>query len=230
MNMIRNKLREKNGLSIFMGLIFLLVCLMVGTVVLAASTAAAGKIAQQRNREQDYLNVASAARLLKDYICTLTYTHKTTGATFTEELTSSDGRTVILAEDLKELCRILAENAADTENTNPVEPQENLGAAKNFEISLDPGANPPDMEWDKVYGSLNMKADGKILVELWLGDEDKTSLNSHNHMAIEFCPEGPVTKKEVTHEASGGVITDINNVITTCSWPENGCTISKGKQ
>ncbi len=61
MNAIRNKLRAKDGASIFMGLMFLLVALILGAVVLAASTASAGKLAEMRKNEQDHLAVASAA-------------------------------------------------------------------------------------------------------------------------------------------------------------------------
>ncbi len=105
--MIRNKLREKSGASIFMGLMFLLVCAVVGSVALTASTAAAGKLARQRQNEQDYLTVASAARLLKNRVGTLTYTHTVTSVngvsgTPVVELTASDvsaGGKVILREE-----------------------------------------------------------------------------------------------------------------------------------
>lgn len=219
MNMIWKKLREKNGASIFMGLMFLLVCLTVGTVVLTASTAAAGKLAEQQKREQDYLNVASAARLVKDRICNLTYTHKQPDGSVppTVELTASDGKAVILEEDLKKLCNILAES------TDPSGLQAALDAEKkSFEISFSSAEGLSVEEWDTVYGSLRMMADGRLFVVLWLGDSDKDK--GSNHMTLEFCPEGPEKKTEVT----GGVVTS-SVVTTTCKWPESGCTITRGE-
>ncbi len=208
MNMIRNKLREKSGVSIFMGLLFLLVCLFVGTVALTASTAAAGRLAKQREREQDYLNVASAARLVKERICKLTYTY-TDGESDSGELVASDASTggkVILKNELKGLCGSLAENSGADPSGSPEE--------KSFRIDLSSGSGSPAVEWETVYGSLSVEADGKIIVGLWLGDQAKNNAENHNHMEIEFCPDGPVKKTATT---------------TTYSWPESGCTITKGK-
>ncbi len=228
MNMIRNKLREKDGASILMGLLYLLVCMMVGTVVLTAATASAGKMAGQQESEQDYLNVASAARLIKDRICELTYTYKTTGTDPdpSGELTAATGD-VILKGELEALCGILAESL----NTNPAEDPDDLQDELNdkakeaapFEIS-----RSGSMEWSTVYGRVGMKADGRLIVELWLGNKDIDQGN--NHMAVEFCPDGPVkeTRVEKEEDPSGGVVTSTVTT-TTCSWPESGCTITKGR-
>jgi len=224
--MIRNKLREKNGVSIFMGLIFLLVCVMVGSVALTASTAAAGKLAQQRENEQDYLNAASAARLVRDRICELTYTYKVTKVTTKpvdgepsstsgseKKLETSGSGGIILEEELKSLCESLVEKSDSGE--------------KSFCIDLKPAAGAPDVEWKTVYGSVSVKADGKIMVELWLGDEEKAK--GHNRMKIEFCPNGPVKSTTVNSvESPEGGLKETKIVTTVWSWPEGGCTITKG--
>jgi len=220
MNMIRNKLREKSGVSILMGLLFLLVCLFVGTVALTASTAAAGKLAEQQEREQDYLNVASAARLVKDRICKLTYTYTKSGETLgSGTLTTSDASTnnkVILEKELEELCRILMESP---------------GSAPEKSFKIDLSSNSSGVTWETVYGSLSVKEDGRIIVELWLGNEQKDNEDNHNRMEIEFCPDGPVKKTVVnTKESDTGEITKTSITTTTYSWPESGCTITKGKQ
>jgi len=217
MNVIQNKLKSQNGASIFMGLMFLLVCVMVGTVVLVASTAAAGKLAEQQKREQAYLNVSSAAQLIKDRICKTKYKHKTDGSDPpTGPLSVSDGK-VILKPELTALCNTLAEN------TDPNTLQSDLDAKKaEFVINRKPGSASPAEEWETVYGSLRMGADGRIFVELWLGKKDENK--DYNHMKIEFCPDGPVKEKKVITTDAGVTET----VITTCSWPEDGCTITKG--
>lgn len=222
MSVIWNRLKKKNGASIFMGLMFLLVCVMVGTVVLTASTAAAGKLAEQREREQDYLNVTSAAQMLKDCICKLTYRHESKdGVPPTVTLTAASGGEVILEKELTALCNILAEN------TDPATLQSDLNAAEQtFTIELEGGTDAPAGEWKTVYGRLSMKADGRIYANLWLGGTDESMGN--NRMEIEFCPDGPVKQTKVTTTESGGVITNQITVITTCSWPKNGCTITKG--
>jgi len=224
MNVIRNKLRAKDGASIFMGLMFLMVCLMVGAVVLAAATAAAGKLAELRENEQNYLNVASAARMVKDRICALTYESvQIDGGTPTVNLTaSSDTDTIILKEELTELCNNLI--SADT--ATPVSAP--AVTEKKFTIT----SAVEDL--DTVYGSIRMEADWRIIVELWLGKEDRAAKGNHNFMEIELCPEGPVTKKvvdETESDTTDGSTTVIQKVTVTktCSWPETGCTITKGK-
>ncbi len=229
--MIRKKLREKDGASIFMGLIFLLVCLMVGSVALTASTAAAGKLAQQRENEQDYLTVASAARLLRDRIGALKYEHiyKTENGTpihvpNTPTLTASDGPTggkVILENELINGCKIFSDHS--------LTPSE-----ENFQIELAPVSGAPD--WDIVYGSLKMDSNGKLLVKLWLGVEDASDPQNHNRMKLEFCPDGGTYARQTdveyveNLEPDGVTVTytEIITVTTTCSWPEGGCTITKG--
>ncbi len=241
MNLIRNKLREKSGASIFMGLMFLLVVLFVGAVVLTASTAAAGKLAEQREREQDYLNVASAARLVKGRICKLTYTNEleckkdASGNMLSEsssqEFKTSDGSTsnkVILENELKELCGSLVEDPEA--EPAPAAPLSALPAEKPFKIELSSASGSTGVDWETVYGSLRVEADGRIIVELWLGNENKEHKDSHNHMEIEFCPDGPVKRTEVTSTEDAGVITETSTTTTTYSWPESGCTITKGKQ
>lgn len=223
MSVIRNRLKKKNGASIFMGLMFLLVCVMVGTVVLTASTAAAGKLAEQRKREQDYLNVTSAAHMLKDRISKLTYRYERAGSGLpTVTLTASDGKAVVLEGELKELCNILAEDTDPA--SDPAVPDT---SERNFTISLQEGAAPPDRTWEIVYGRLSVKKDGRIFVNLWLGGADEAAGN--NPMRLEFCPDGLVKETKVTStEAADGTITNTTTVTTTCSWPESGCTITKG--
>ncbi len=249
MNMIRNKLKEKDGVSILMGLLYLLVCLMVGTVVLVASTAAAGKLAGQQKSEQDYLTVASAARLVKDRICKLTYTYTVTYKKTdskpedTGKLKVSDSsdlpgspdpvsdpadNQVILKDSLTDLCDILANNMnSDSPSDSDALNNKLKLHTTSFQIKYDITGASDDMKWEIVYGSVSMKVDGRIIVELWLGDpsEDKGT----NHMTIEFCPDGPVKQTETKNEEASGVITSTVTDTITCSWPENGCTITRGR-
>ena len=57
-----------------LAILFFLVCAMVGAVVLTAAATNAGRLARNRQEQQDYLAVASAAKLVREDI---------TGGTFT---------------------------------------------------------------------------------------------------------------------------------------------------
>ena len=60
----QGKLRSSRGASLTMALLLFLVCAVMGSVVLAAGTAAAGRASQRAAMDQRYYAVASAAELL----------------------------------------------------------------------------------------------------------------------------------------------------------------------
>ena len=64
--MIRAKLRDNTGASITYALLLFLVCAVVGSVVLAAGTAAAGRMSQAVDGDRRYYAVTSAVRALKE--------------------------------------------------------------------------------------------------------------------------------------------------------------------
>ena len=64
-NKIYNKLRSKDGASITFALLLFLVCAVLCSVILAAATAAAGRMSKIAETEQRYYAVTSAAELIK---------------------------------------------------------------------------------------------------------------------------------------------------------------------
>lgn len=66
--MIRKKYENTSGASIFIALIFLLICALVGSVVLTAASASSGRLVDLKKNEQSYYTVLSAAKLLKNEI------------------------------------------------------------------------------------------------------------------------------------------------------------------
>ena len=66
MQAIRNKLRSRRGASLTFALLLFLVCAVVGSAVLVAGTAAAGRMSKIAEMDQRYYSVHSAARLLID--------------------------------------------------------------------------------------------------------------------------------------------------------------------
>ena len=65
---IIRKLRSRTGASILFALLLFLVCAVLCSVVLAASTAASGRMSRIAGTDQKYYAVTSAAELLKDLI------------------------------------------------------------------------------------------------------------------------------------------------------------------
>lgn len=69
-----NKLRAKRGASITMALLLFLVCSVIGSVVLAAGTASAGRMSQLSAMDKRYYSVASAAGVFRDLLNGQSYT------------------------------------------------------------------------------------------------------------------------------------------------------------
>lgn len=65
MRRARSKLHSPSGASMVLALLFLLFSTMIGAVILTAASANAGRVSQDRTRQQGYLTVSSAARLIR---------------------------------------------------------------------------------------------------------------------------------------------------------------------
>ena len=76
-----NKLRDRRGASLLMALLLLLLATMVSVVILTAVSSAARHLSCDREAQQNYLTVSSAAELIRDSIAgdkyerTMTETH-----------------------------------------------------------------------------------------------------------------------------------------------------------
>lgn len=67
------KLKNNSGASILMALLLLLLAALVSAVMLSAATAAARHLRDDRQAQQDYLTVSSAAELIRDSILNDSY-------------------------------------------------------------------------------------------------------------------------------------------------------------
>ncbi len=63
-NTVKHKLQSQGGDSLLIALLYFLAAMMVGAVVLTAAATNAGRLARNRQEQQNYLAVASAARLV----------------------------------------------------------------------------------------------------------------------------------------------------------------------
>lgn len=73
MGALGKKLSSRQGASILMALLFMLVCIMVGVSVLMAASSNAGKINSSKEEQQKYLTLSSALNLLVDEFEALEY-------------------------------------------------------------------------------------------------------------------------------------------------------------
>jgi hypothetical protein len=65
---MRQKLRQTSGASFIVALLVVMICLMVGSVVVAAATAGVQHAQERRRDRQEYLSLSSAADLLSSEI------------------------------------------------------------------------------------------------------------------------------------------------------------------
>ena len=77
MNSLRKKLTSQSGASITYALLLFLVCAVVSTVVLAAGTAASGRMSQSVESDQRYYAVTSAAEYIKNQLDGKTWIQRT---------------------------------------------------------------------------------------------------------------------------------------------------------
>lgn len=109
MNKMKRKLRSQTGASLTFALLLFLVCAVVGSVVLTAGTAAAGRMSKIAEMDQRYYSVTSAADFLiqelSDKKVTIVRTKKVTESTTTTYTVSVDeetGKTTTIEGDTTE--------------------------------------------------------------------------------------------------------------------------------
>ena len=73
-----NKLHDRRGASLLMALLLLLLATMVSVVILTAVSSAARHLSRDREAQQNYLTVSSAAELLRSGIKGAKYTRTET--------------------------------------------------------------------------------------------------------------------------------------------------------
>lgn len=98
---MRNKLKSNTGASLTAALLLFLVCSVIGSVVLAAGTASAGRMSQLTATDQRYYSVTSAAGAFRDMLNGQSYTVErlqTATVTETETVTlDAAGRTTAVS-------------------------------------------------------------------------------------------------------------------------------------
>ncbi|MBR4474566.1 MAG: hypothetical protein IKS55_13115 [Oscillospiraceae bacterium] len=154
MNRIKKKLNSERGASITYALLIFLVCAVVGSAVLVAGTAAAGRMSEVAKSDQRYYAVTSAARLLKDQIDNRPVT------IIKEEISSSTTPTYYNAED-----RSTPLDADTTFDSIPVQTAYHLMSGSASENTFSLTTDPTHSELD-VEISENVSDNGEITIEI----------------------------------------------------------------
>lgn len=102
MQAIRRKLNSQRGASMLMALLLMLVGIMVSAVIISAATSAAVNKRSEKEQQQAYLAVSSAAELVRDDFQSLTGRYKDVTTTVTQ----TDGTTTTTNDTIKATCAV----------------------------------------------------------------------------------------------------------------------------
>lgn len=102
MQAIRRKLNSQRGASMLMALLLMLVGIMVSAVIISAATSAAVNKRSEKEQQQAYLAVSSAAELVRDDFQSLTGRYKDVTTTVTD----TDGTTTTTNDTIKATCAV----------------------------------------------------------------------------------------------------------------------------
>lgn len=160
----RKKLNSKQGATIVLALLFFLICAVIGGIVLASASANAGRLSHIRQEQQAYLNLGSAAKLIREEIAGTEFTHETEIVTIgegAEEEKLSEETIIELTPDgaFAEILEKFATEIAEEEN--PVE--------QKADITITPDAHIGAL--GVVKGNILMETNYNVTIVL-MDEED----------------------------------------------------------
>lgn len=166
MRSIRNKLKSERGASFIIALLFFLICITMGSLILTAATANAVKVKDRYKEQQDYLAVASAARLAKDSLGKYVYTE---GKTWQSWQTGIDPATglPIMESGWRNITPFLSsDKQGDILTDAYIDTGSTADYSDNFMIRAD--------ELPDVTAKFKMKAGGDATLEFTAGNYSMT--------------------------------------------------------
>lgn len=170
MNKLKKKLNSDRGASITWALLIFLVCAVVGSVVLVAGTAAAGRMSKLPENDQRFYAVTSTAGLLRDIL------GKDITVTRTATETTSDSKYNIQYESGAEpLLKALVREMMDWPEP-PADPTSDKTLFWEKDEIAAPTANPVTISLTgqgasltpigTVSGQITLGSDGSIIAEI----------------------------------------------------------------
>lgn len=225
-NAVRKKLQSQAGASLLIALLYFLAAMTVGAVALTAASANAGRLARNRQEQQNYLAVSSAALLVKEDFRGIAFTagyQKTTVTRVDEEgNVQSDVYYNKISPALSGKGELLAGGPKDDlaqlyYSTVPVLNEPDPGEM-NYPLEVKAAGLPG------VFGTMTVdRADGArytVTVKLYAQTEEGAYANS---MTLRFTPV--VSNAQATAVNSGG---DRETTAYTATVAWGTPTITKG--
>lgn len=167
------KLKNNSGATILMALLLILLAMAVGAAILTAAVSAAHHMKSDREAQQNYLTVSSAAELIRDSIAgdkyerTMTETHKT----LRDEAGNITGENVSYSTNVTKPTGIMgAWLSACIENGND---NNEYASLKDFSDTIEVDLKIDDhTSLRTVTATFFAQEDGKIQVQLSLKPEE----------------------------------------------------------
>lgn len=211
-NRIVNKVRSQTGASIIFALLIFLVCAVVGSAVLTAGTAAAGRMSRAAEMDQRYYSVNSAARLLIDQIDGKSVTIVETAQGSDKSYKFVDEPTPIaessgFASIVKEAAYYYVKNIAPTGVSNRTVSSSDTSLDNRFKLTL---GGSDALTAENTYPALNVELaeeirdDGSMILTVSQGIGERV-------FAMDLTFNSDIKNTVDTQTRSG-------NTITTTTW------------
>ena len=218
-NRILDKLRSRTGASISYALLLFLVCAVLCSVILAAATAAAGRMSKIAETDQRYYAVTSAAEVLTDLIdgktvsivevttttIKTTYTDGVAGTPTPVEGTTPETKTYIVAN--KKASQISEADYKDfVDDSIPVDAAKNASemTAVNKKLKLTSAfSSAAGLDYDALAVTINeaVDADGNVTLTLfntYKAKAEDSDDKSRYKMILSFGADRSETNSSVT--------------------------------
>ena len=194
------KLKNNSGATILMALLLILLAMAVGAAILTAAVSAAHHMKSDREAQQNYLTVSSAAELIRDSIAgdkyerTMTETHKT----LRDEAGNITGENVSYSANVTKPTGIMgAWLSACIENGNE---NNEYASLKDFKDTIEVDLKIDDhTSLRTVKAVFSAQKDGKIQVQLYLKPEEGKT----NDCRMTLTMQGTLTKADPEYRSAG---------------------------
>lgn len=206
------KLKNNSGATILMALLLILLAMAVGAAILTAAVSAAHHMKSDREAQQNYLTVSSAAELIRDSIAGDSY-ERTMTETHTAHTDAEGHTTYAVSREAK----VTAPNgimgawlSACIENGND---NNEYASLKDFRDTIEVDLKiDEDTSLRTVKAVFSAQKDGKIQVELYLKPEEGKTDDCRMTLTM----QGTLTKADPEYRSDGD---DYSNTYkTTVKW------------
>ena len=207
------KLKNNSGATILMALLLILLAMAVGAAILTAAVSAAHHMRSDREAQQNYLTVSSAAELIRDSIAGDSY-ERTMTETHTAH-TDAEGHTTYTVSRKAKVTAppkgiMGAWLSACIENGNE---NNEYASLKDFRDTIEVDLKiDEDTSLRTVKAVFSAQKDGKIQVELYLKPEEGKTDDCRMTLTM----QGTLTKADPEYRSDGD---DYSNTYkTTVKW------------